>query len=128
MQRTPELLFFESFCSSLFLCPYTFASIVKASIQRRGCYVGNFETSYETATKLLLSINLLYGILLSTGISINNRNGVSQKRLRCGIVSHFWSLCGILLRGLMDTSIPPTAVMWDTFEGLKKNAKRVQFE
>ena len=37
-------------------------------------------------------------------------------------------LMWILLKGLMGTSIPQNAVMWDTFEGLKKNAKRVQFE
>ena len=33
---------------------------------------------------------------------------------------------GILMEA--QASIPQNAVMWDTFEGLKKNAKRVQFE
>ena len=81
MHGKPEPLFCERFCSSVFLCPCTFASIAKGSIPEKAIMWDTFKQA------------------MSTIISIKNLNGVSQKRLCFGILSHFWPLCWILLRG-----------------------------
>ena len=100
MQRKLEPLFCERLCSSVFLCPCTWAPVAQASIPKKA-------RSWD-----------IFGHRIESNWSIPKKSSMWD----CiPFLALMWDT-------LMDTSIPQHAVMWDTFEGLQKSSKRVQFE